>query len=96
MDHLNLENYSNLDAWVAALNERIDEVFTERLTLAIDAWCRAFSHVEEDLPNGEDDGQLTGVKVSLASRTSVDPLVCCIAHQAPRARDSHQESSDLP
>ncbi|ORX39193.1 dynein heavy chain, N-terminal region 1-domain-containing protein [Kockovaella imperatae] len=44
IDHLNLENYSNLDAWVASLNERIDVVLKTRLMQAIEAWCEDFSN----------------------------------------------------
>lgn len=52
IDHLHLENYSNLDAWVATLNDRIDKALSERLTHAIEKWCRAFLRTDE-LPNGD-------------------------------------------
>ncbi|OWZ39026.1 dynein heavy chain 1, cytosolic [Cryptococcus neoformans Tu259-1] len=47
IDHLNLENYSNLDAWVATLNEKIDKVLSERLINAIEIWCAEFGKDEE-------------------------------------------------
>ncbi|WVQ73635.1 hypothetical protein IAR50_003215 [Cryptococcus sp. DSM 104548] len=52
VDHLNLEKYSNLDAWVATLNGKIDKVLSERLTNAIDIWCSEFSK-DEDSHNAE-------------------------------------------
>ncbi|WWC73019.1 uncharacterized protein I206_106984 [Kwoniella pini CBS 10737] len=54
IDHLNLENYSNLDAWVVSLNKRIDTVLKERLVQAIDIWCEEFGREDEStLPNGD-------------------------------------------
>lgn len=47
IDHLNLGNYSNLDAWVATLNEKIDKVLSERLINAIEIWCAEFGKDEE-------------------------------------------------
>ena len=49
VDHLNLENYSNLDFWVLQLNDRIDKVFLGRLTDAINEWCSEFSKTDEDV-----------------------------------------------
>lgn len=46
VDHLNLENYSNLEVWVADLNARIDTVLKGRLEQAISTWRQAFD--EED------------------------------------------------
>ncbi|KAK4688349.1 dynein cytoplasmic 1 heavy chain, partial [Tremellales sp. Uapishka_1] len=54
VDHLNLEGYSNLDAWVASLNERIDTVLGTRLIQAIDLWCEEFARSEDDqVANGD-------------------------------------------
>lgn len=47
IDHLNLENYSNLDAWVTTLNEKIDRVLGERLANVIEIWCAEFGRDEE-------------------------------------------------
>ena len=55
VDHLNLENYSNLDSWVGALNDRVDVVLKQRLAEAVNGWCVAFSSMhgeDRDLPNG--------------------------------------------
>lgn len=49
IDHLNLENYSNLDVWVASLNDKIAQVLRNRLRRAIDQWCADF--VLEDAPS---------------------------------------------
>jgi hypothetical protein len=51
IDHLNLENYSNLDVWVANLTERIDGVLRARLVHAVGAWCSEFVR---DEANGDD------------------------------------------
>lgn len=64
IDHLNLENYSNLDAWVASLNERIDQVFGARLTAAVESWCEAFNRTEEELANGDEEVHPSSIKVS--------------------------------
>ena len=52
VDHLNLENYSNLDTWVGMLNARIDQVLGERLIHSISSWCEAFSGRDE-IVNGD-------------------------------------------
>ncbi|KAL7421138.1 dynein heavy chain [Cryptotrichosporon argae] len=43
IDRLNLDGYSNLDAWVVRLNTKIDAVLSDRLGQAIEAWCGDFS-----------------------------------------------------
>ncbi|CAO0793713.1 unnamed protein product [Mucor circinelloides] len=45
IDRLNLENYSNLDQWVAGLDKRIETVLISRLQQAIKAWTSAFMGV---------------------------------------------------
>ncbi|KAK8843995.1 hypothetical protein IAR55_006788 [Kwoniella newhampshirensis] len=72
VDHLNLENYSNLDAWVSTLNERIDKVFNERLVCAIEEWCEEFNKEEGTLPNG--DGPIASSS-SHKSGIHIEPLV---------------------
>ncbi|KIR72005.1 dynein heavy chain 1, cytosolic [Cryptococcus deuterogattii CA1014] len=47
IDHLNLENYSNLDAWVTTLNEKIDKILGDRLVNVIEIWCAEFGKDEE-------------------------------------------------
>jgi hypothetical protein len=64
IDHLNLENYSNLEAWVSTLNERIDIVFGERLIHAVDAWCAEFSKGNNDHSNGNAKPTPADAKVS--------------------------------
>lgn len=54
VDHLNLENFGNLDTWVAELNDHISKVLSARLTAAANAWSRAFTKFDIDkLPNGD-------------------------------------------
>ena len=53
IDHLNLENYSNLDVWVATLNAKIDAVLRDRLVHAIDGWCSEFSRGDDSAANGD-------------------------------------------
>lgn len=54
VDHLNLENFSNLDPWVDSLNQRIDHILGERLTDAINAWCLEFEGSDErSMVNGD-------------------------------------------
>ncbi|KAI7869607.1 dynein heavy chain [Mucor mucedo] len=48
IDRLNLENYSNLDQWVAGLDKRIETVLISRLQQAIRSWTSAFMGVTED------------------------------------------------
>ncbi|GAA5826137.1 hypothetical protein JCM11251_007177 [Rhodosporidiobolus azoricus] len=43
IDKLNLEGYSNLSAWTAQLDAKIETALVGRLRLVIDRWCRAFS-----------------------------------------------------
>ncbi|WVQ81477.1 hypothetical protein IAT38_003601 [Cryptococcus sp. DSM 104549] len=70
IDHLNLENYSNLDAWVATLNERIDKVLSERLVQAIEAWCDEFGKEEDGAAGGEGQSGRHGMK-----GLKIEPLV---------------------
>ncbi|KAI8974487.1 dynein heavy chain [Pilobolus umbonatus] len=48
IDRLNLENYSNLDQWVAGLDKRIESVLVSRLQQAIKSWTNAFKGITED------------------------------------------------
>ncbi|WVQ93134.1 hypothetical protein IAU59_000198 [Kwoniella sp. CBS 9459] len=66
IDHLNLENYSNLDAWVSTLNERIDKVLSERLIAAIEAWCEEFGQDE-----GVESGAVNGDEAAKNGKASV-------------------------
>lgn len=56
IDHLNLENYSNLDAWVASLNAKIDVVLRDRLIHAIEQWCSDFTRVDDSAADGHPSG----------------------------------------
>ncbi|KAL0081796.1 dynein heavy chain [Phycomyces blakesleeanus] len=49
IDRLNLENYSNLDQWVAGLDKRIETVMVGRLRQAIKAWINSFLGISEEL-----------------------------------------------
>lgn len=42
-DDLNLQGFSNLDAWINSLDERIQHVLGQRISDEIDAWCKAYS-----------------------------------------------------
>ena len=64
IDHLNLENYSNLDVWVANLNEKIDAVLRSRLIQAIEAWCAEFVSSDEGMVNGDVYAHTSDRKVS--------------------------------
>lgn len=64
IDHLNLENYSNLDDWTLGLNERIEKVLLQRLVGAIDSWSHEFMRAEESgMPNGHDAEDKQGPSV---------------------------------
>jgi dynein heavy chain 1 len=65
IDHLNLENYSNLDVWVVNLNEKIDAVLRARLVQAIEAWCVEFVRADEGMANGDSYAPVSDKKVSL-------------------------------
>ena len=75
VDHLNLENYSNLDAWVATLNERIDRVLSARLIHAIKGWCKSFRRSDERyMVNGDglEDTEGSPQKVNKSSLYHID------------------------
>ncbi|RKP12335.1 dync1h1 protein, partial [Piptocephalis cylindrospora] len=42
VDKLSLEGYTNLEGWVEALDERIEEVLLERLETALEVWIDVF------------------------------------------------------
>lgn len=42
-DDLNLQGYTNLDAWVETLDQRVRDVLLQRVSGEIEAWCAAFS-----------------------------------------------------
>jgi dynein heavy chain 1 len=54
IDHLNLENYSNLDVWVAGLNDRIHGVLRARSVQAVGVWCTEFVLADEGHQIGDD------------------------------------------
>lgn len=56
IDNLNLEGYANLDAWVAALDAKIEVVLVGRLKTVIERWCAEFSK-DGDVAN-RDTGSL--------------------------------------
>lgn len=43
-----MENYSNLDQWVAGLDKRIEAVLISRLQQAIKAWTNSFQGIDEE------------------------------------------------
>ncbi|CAG8458261.1 9384_t:CDS:2, partial [Cetraspora pellucida] len=51
IDRLNLESYSNLDAWVAQLDKRIETVLSQRLQHAISSWTTEFMTSNDDSIN---------------------------------------------
>ncbi|TXT09077.1 hypothetical protein VHUM_02551 [Vanrija humicola] len=71
IDQLNLEGYSNLDAWVASLNERIDAVLSRRLAEAIDTWCREFTKADQE----EDMDTEPAASETKTSNLTIKPLV---------------------
>lgn len=72
IDQLNLDGYSNLDAWVTTLNERIDAVLIQRLQTAIDTWCREFSRSDEGVDGEIDQSAEEG---SHGADLTIKPLV---------------------
>ena len=64
VDRLNLENYSNLAAWVAGLNREIEGILLDRLRKAMQLWIQSFAAFDgsgdmprrEVYPPGDDDG----------------------------------------
>ena len=51
VDHLNLENYSNLGGWVQELNHTIEEIFLERLRNGMSIWVESFQSSKFDQTN---------------------------------------------
>ncbi|KAF2121658.1 dynein heavy chain [Lophiotrema nucula] len=47
VDQLNLENYANLDTWVAGMNARIEAILLVRLSRAISQWIEVFTNADE-------------------------------------------------
>ncbi|KAF7729943.1 hypothetical protein EC973_003356 [Apophysomyces ossiformis] len=68
IDRLNLENYSNLDQWVAGLDKRIEAVLITRLQQAIKAWTNSFLGVSEELIVPEVSASKTRRKRKAATR----------------------------
>ena len=48
IDRLNLEGYANLDHWVAELDQRIEGILLQRVTLVIQQWCNEFERADDD------------------------------------------------
>jgi len=88
IDHLNLENYSNLDVWVANLNEKIDAVLRSRLIQAIEAWCAEFVSSDEGMVNGDVYAHTSDRKVSnrnASIQLELTMLALDDAHSATRS-----------
>ncbi|WVR09001.1 hypothetical protein IAU60_006061 [Kwoniella sp. DSM 27419] len=73
IDHLNLENYSNLDTWVDRLNERIDSVLSGRLIGAIETWCNEFGRGEEESMRSND--------ITIANRSKTGIHIGSLVHE---------------
>ncbi|KAJ2806040.1 dynein heavy chain, partial [Coemansia guatemalensis] len=60
IDRLNLDNYANLEQWVCELDVRLEQVFTARLSHAVQAWIREFTRapVQGDDSDGEAAGDV--------------------------------------
>ena len=46
VDHLNLQNYSNLPSWVHGLNRTIEGILKDRLRVAMQVWTKTFQEFE--------------------------------------------------
>ncbi|KAJ2558174.1 dynein heavy chain [Coemansia sp. RSA 1933] len=60
IDRLNLDNYANLEHWVAALDQRIERVLTVRLAHAIHAWILEFNRMPAAGDDADTDTLLIG------------------------------------
>jgi hypothetical protein len=47
IDRLNLEDYANLDYWVAELDKYIEGILLQRLTQIIHVWCTEFDRADD-------------------------------------------------
>ena len=42
-----MEGYANLDHWVAELDQRIEGILLQRVTLVIQQWCSEFERADD-------------------------------------------------
>jgi dynein heavy chain 1, cytosolic len=64
IDRLNLESYSNLNAWVAQLDKRIENVLINRLQTSIEAWTTEFMISGDENANFTDYTSREAVSIS--------------------------------
>ncbi|KAJ2138918.1 dynein heavy chain, partial [Coemansia sp. RSA 788] len=77
IDRLNLDNYANLEQWVAELDLRLEHVLTARLSLAVQAWIREFTRPPTSADGDDDDnnqGDQDGGEMAPQLRTLVHEL----------------------
>lgn len=67
IDRLNLEGYSNLDAWVAELDAKIEGILAARLSKIVERWCAAFAK------EGDEGASAGDVKRSQRRKKVADP-----------------------
>lgn len=77
VDQLNLENYANLPYWVQEINEKIENLLTERIRSALNVWVDDF--VRSRSSGANDDSQ--GKQVELAIEESTAPRLPTLVHE---------------
>ena len=55
VDDLSLRQYSNLHAWVAKLDEAVEEKLSLRLQAGVEAWTKALEYGKSDKKDDDDD-----------------------------------------
>ncbi|CAG8487876.1 5917_t:CDS:10 [Dentiscutata erythropus] len=70
IDRLNLESYSNLDAWVAQLDKRIETVLSQRLQRSISSWTTEFISSSDDSTDIESISHETSTSKGAKRRTA--------------------------
>ncbi|KAI9679439.1 MAG: hypothetical protein M1817_005461 [Caeruleum heppii] len=79
VDQLNLENYVNLDHWVAVLNQEIEAILLKRLEDAIGRWVQSFVLASADGVN--DDSTRRGPGNDGRDQNGVAPSLRNLLHE---------------
>ncbi|KAJ2682626.1 dynein heavy chain, partial [Coemansia spiralis] len=78
IDRLNLDNYANLEQWVATLEARLEQVLAARLAQALQAWIGEFNRIraQDDESDAETpETRLRAAESEAAATPRMRPLV---------------------
>lgn len=72
IDRLNLDNYANLEQWVAGLDQRLEQVLITRLSSAIQSWIKEFNRLPASSDADDSDSEDVGGKRKHAATSGED------------------------